>query len=78
MMHTRGRDAQRIDLATQNFDHISGRGAASGKAIFGFRRRPVWSGANLQHALRALERRLHLLLFDQAPGYKGIDGGFGE
>ena len=34
--------------------------------------------ANLQHAMRAFERPLHLLLFDHAPSDKGIDSGFGE
>ncbi len=34
--------------------------------------------ANLQHAMRAFERPLHLLLFDHAPGDKGIDSGLSE
>jgi hypothetical protein len=32
----------------------------------------------LQHAMRALERPLHLLLFDHASGDKGIDSGLSE
>ena len=31
--------------------------------------------ANLQHAMRAFECPLHLLLFDHSPGDKGIDSG---
>ena len=34
--------------------------------------------ANLQHAMGAFERPLHLLFFDHAPSDKGIDSGFGE
>ena len=34
--------------------------------------------ANLQHAMRAFERPLHLLLFDHASGEKGIDSGLSE
>ncbi len=34
--------------------------------------------ANLQHAMHAFERPLHLLLFDHPPGNKGIDSGLSE
>jgi len=34
--------------------------------------------ANSQHAMRAFERPLHLLLFDHTSGDKGIDSGLSE
>ena len=34
--------------------------------------------ANLQHAMRAFERPLHLLLFDHSPGDKEVDSGLSE